>query len=87
MSTSQEPGPIRRFVRFNGHLIWMIPPLVGLALCIRNPMLILALVLMELFSLGLHQYVHHEREYFGSFMFLIPLGIGTLTAIGFVLFL
>ena len=69
---------MRQFIRFNGHLIWMIPAVIGFALCVRRPILILALILMELFSLGLHQFVHHKSIFFGRRPVLVVCGVGTM---------
>jgi hypothetical protein len=74
---------LQRFITFNGHLLWMIPLVIGLGVCIRNPLIIAAIVLMELFSLGLHQYAHHERIYFGKLWVLVLLGVATMATILF----
>jgi hypothetical protein len=56
-------------------LIWLILPVIGFGICLgKRPVLILAMVFMELFSFGLHQFVHHERIYFGRLPILVFCG-------------
>ena len=73
------------FLRANAHVVWMIPFIAGIAIRYRSFALFITLMALECVSLGLHQYVHHQRRYFGDPHVLVGLGILTLVLSFFLL--
>ena len=66
------------FWRGNAHLAWILPMAFVIAIAFKSIILFLVLVSLECFSLSIHQFVHHQRDFLGDPIIIASFGCLTV---------